>query len=121
MATCSWPPSQACSPIDQGELGPLLLPASPELGKVSLKQVICLLWGLQSQVNCIEQTLLEQTKVNQEVCTNAKNISQAVDVIKDGLAQLQLPWGPHTPEDQKPPAVKETPWAAPKAKSIGKA
>ncbi|KAF8751544.1 hypothetical protein RHS01_08513 [Rhizoctonia solani] len=29
--------------------------------------------------------------------------------------------GPHTPEDRKPPAVKETPRAAPKAKPIGKA
>ncbi|KAF8716633.1 hypothetical protein RHS02_09871, partial [Rhizoctonia solani] len=83
MATHSWLPSQACSPIDQGELGPLLLPASPELDKVSLKQ--------------------------------------AVNVVKDGLAQLQLPWGPHTPEEQKPPTVEETPWAAPKAKPIGKA
>ncbi|QRW27794.1 Retrotransposon-derived protein PEG10 [Rhizoctonia solani] len=121
MATCSRPPSQACSPVNQGQLEPLFLPASPELGKVSLKQVIRLLWGLQSQVDHIEQTLLEQNKINQEVCTNVKNISQAVNVVKDGLAQLQLPWGPHTPEDQKPPAVKEIPWAAPKAKPIGKA
>ncbi|GAB1526640.1 hypothetical protein RhiTH_009810 [Rhizoctonia solani] len=93
----------------------------PELGKVSLEQVICLLWGLQSQVNHIKRTLSEQNEINQEVCTNVKNISQAVNVVKDGLAQLQLPWGPHTPEDQKPPAVKETPRAAPKAKPIGKA
>ncbi|KAF8698587.1 Retrotransposon gag protein, partial [Rhizoctonia solani] len=121
MATCSRPPSQACSPVNQGQLEPLFPPASPELGKVSLKQVIRLLWGLQSQVDRIEQTLLEQNKINQEVCTNVKNISQAVNVVKDGLAQLQLPWGPHTPEDQKPPAVKEIPWAAPKAKPIGKA
>ncbi|KAF8749431.1 Retrotransposon gag protein [Rhizoctonia solani] len=92
MATCSRPPSQACSPVNQGQLEPLFPPASPELGKVSLKQVICLLWGLQSQVDRIEQTLLEQNKINQEVCTNIKNISQAVNVVKDGLAQLQLPW-----------------------------
>ncbi|KAF8750652.1 hypothetical protein RHS01_09080 [Rhizoctonia solani] len=44
-----------------------------------------------------------------------------VNVVKDGLAQLQLTWGPHTPEDQKPPTVEETPWAAPKAKPTGKA
>ncbi|QRW20011.1 Retrotransposon-derived protein PEG10 [Rhizoctonia solani] len=56
-----------------------------------------------------------------KVCTNVKNISQTVNVVKDGLAQLQLAWGPHTPEDQKPPAVEETPRAAPKAKPIGKA
>ncbi|GAB1526194.1 hypothetical protein RhiTH_009360 [Rhizoctonia solani] len=99
MATRSRPPSQARSPVDQGQLGPDFPPASPELGK---------------------RTLSEQTKINQEVHTNAKNISQAVNVIKDGLAQLQQSWGPHTPEDQKPPAVEETPWAAPKAKPIGK-
>ncbi|GAB1520575.1 hypothetical protein RhiTH_003654 [Rhizoctonia solani] len=56
-----------------------------------------------------------------KVCTNVKNISQTVNVVKDGLAQLQLAQGPHTPEDQKPPAVEETPRAAPKAKPIGKA
>ncbi|QRW26776.1 hypothetical protein RhiXN_01371 [Rhizoctonia solani] len=44
-----------------------------------------------------------------------------VNVIKDGLTQLQQSQGPHTPEDQKPPAVEETPQAAPKAKPIGKA
>ncbi|KAF8697750.1 hypothetical protein RHS03_07703, partial [Rhizoctonia solani] len=104
MATHSQPPSQACSPVDQGQLGPEFPPASPELGKVSLERVIRLLWGLQSQV-----------------CTNAKNISQTVDVIKDGLAQLQQLQGPHTPEDQKPPTVEETPRATPKAKPIGKA
>ncbi|QRW23148.1 Retrotransposon-derived protein PEG10 [Rhizoctonia solani] len=118
MATCSQPPSCAHSPINQGLLEPLLPPASPELGKVSLKKVIHLLWGLQAQVNCIEQTLLEQTKINQEVCTNIENILQTVDVVKDGLAQLA--WGPHTPEEQKPPTVKETPRAVPKVKPIGK-
>ncbi|QRW23611.1 Retrotransposable element Tf2 protein [Rhizoctonia solani] len=121
MATRSRPPSQARSPVDQGQLGPNFPPASPELGKVSLERVIHLLWGLQSQVDRIKRTLLEQNKINQEVCTNVENISQAVDVVKDGLAQLQLPRGPNTPEDQKPPAVEETPRAAPKAKPIGKA
>ncbi|QRW22889.1 Retrotransposable element Tf2 protein [Rhizoctonia solani] len=89
MATRSRPPSRARSPIDQGELGPFLPPASPELGKVSLERVIRLLWGLQSQVNRIERTLLEQAKVSQEVRTNVENILQTVDVVKDGLAQLQ--------------------------------
>ncbi|KAF8750485.1 hypothetical protein RHS01_09208 [Rhizoctonia solani] len=50
-----------------------------------------------------------------------ENISQAIDSVKDGLSQLQHTQGPLTPEDQKPPAVEETPWAAPKAKPIGKA
>ncbi|QRW26685.1 Retrotransposon-derived protein PEG10 [Rhizoctonia solani] len=121
MATRSWPPSQTCSPVDQGQLKPLFPPASPELGKVSLKRVIRLLWGLQAQVDRIEWTLLEQAKVSQEVWTNVENISQTVDTVKDGLAQLHHSRGPHTPEEQKPPAVKETPRAAPKAKPIVKA
>ncbi|GAB1527740.1 hypothetical protein RhiTH_010928 [Rhizoctonia solani] len=121
MATRSRPPSRARSPIDQGELGPFLPPASPELGKVSLKRVIRLLWGLQSQVDRIERTLLEQVEISREVRTNIENVSQAVDVVKDGLARLQLPRGPHTPKEQKPPAVEETPRAAPKAKPLGKA
>ncbi|KAF8751601.1 hypothetical protein RHS01_08304 [Rhizoctonia solani] len=104
MATRSRPPSRARSPVDQGQLEPLFPPASPELGEVSLERVIRLLWGLQAQV-----------------CTNVENISQAVDVVKDGLAQLQHTRGPHTPEDQKPPAVEETPRAAPKAEPLGKA
>ncbi|KAF8755940.1 Retrotransposon gag protein [Rhizoctonia solani] len=121
MATRSRPPSQARSPVNQGQLEPLFPPASPELGKVSLERVIRLLWGLQSQVDRIERTLLEQAKVSQEVQTNVENISQTVDTVKDGLAQLQHARGPHTPEEQKPPAVEETPRAAPKAKPIGKA
>ncbi|GAB1526629.1 hypothetical protein RhiTH_009798 [Rhizoctonia solani] len=121
MATRSQPPSQARSPVDQGELGPFLPPASPELGEVSLKRVIRLLWGLQSQIDRIKRTLSEQAEISQEVRTNVENISQTVNVVKDGLAQLQSARGPHTPEEQKPPAVKETPRAAPKAKPIGKA
>ncbi|KAF8729769.1 Retrotransposon gag protein, partial [Rhizoctonia solani] len=120
MATRSRPPSRARSPVDQGDMGSLLPPASPELGEVSLERVIRLLWGLQSQVDRIERTLSEQNKINQEVRTNVENISQAVDTVKDGLAQLQLARGPHTPEDRKPPAVEETPRAAPKVEPIGK-
>ncbi|GAB1522244.1 hypothetical protein RhiTH_005358 [Rhizoctonia solani] len=121
MVTCSWQPSQACSPVDPGQLEPSFPPASPELGKVTLEQVICLLWGLQSQVDCIKQALSEQAKVSQEVCTNIKNILQTVNTVKDGLAQLQHTQGPHTPEEQKTPAVEETPRAMPKAKPVGKA
>ncbi|KAF8760793.1 Retrotransposon gag protein [Rhizoctonia solani] len=89
MATRSRPPSQARSPVDQGQLEPLFPPASPELREVSLKRVIRLLWGLQAQVDHIERTLSEQDEINREVRTNVKNISQAVNVVKDGLAQLQ--------------------------------
>ncbi|KAF8753979.1 hypothetical protein RHS01_06513 [Rhizoctonia solani] len=103
------------------QLGPFLPPASPELGEVSLERVIRLLWGLQSQVDRIKRTLLEQAEVSREVRTNVENISQAVDTVKDGLAQLQQSRGPHTPEEQKPPAVEETPRAAPKAEPISKA
>ncbi|QRW26218.1 Retrotransposon-derived protein PEG10 [Rhizoctonia solani] len=121
MATRSRLPSQACSPVNQGQLEAFLLPTSPELGKVSLKQVINLLWGLQGQIDRIEQTLLEQTKISEEVQTNVENILQTVNTVKDGLAQLQLTQGPHIPEEQKPLAVEETPRAAPKAKPIGQA
>ncbi|GAB1528496.1 hypothetical protein RhiTH_011690 [Rhizoctonia solani] len=121
MATRSRPPSRARSPVNQGQLEPLFPPASPELGKVSLERVIRLLWGLQSQVDRIERTLLEQAKVSREVRTNVENILQTVDAVKDGLAQLQHAQGPHTPEEQKPPAIKETPRAAPKVEPIGKA
>ncbi|KAF8751516.1 hypothetical protein RHS01_08619 [Rhizoctonia solani] len=119
MATRSRPPSQARSPIDQGELGPFLPPASPELGKVSLERVIRLLWGLQSQVDRIERTLLEQTEVSREVQTNVENISQAVDVVKDGLAQLQSARGP-APAAQGPPPAPVTAPALPPAPSTVK-
>ncbi|KAF8761891.1 hypothetical protein RHS01_00317 [Rhizoctonia solani] len=49
------------------------------------------------------------------------SIRETVNVVKDGLAQLQSARGPHTPEERKPPAVEETPRAAPKAEPIGKA
>ncbi|KAF8754225.1 hypothetical protein RHS01_06321, partial [Rhizoctonia solani] len=113
MATRSRPPSRARSPVDQGELGPFLPPASPELGEVSLKWVIRLLWGLQSQVDRIERTLSEQAKVSREVRTNVKNISQTVDTVKDGLAQLQQSRGPHTPEEQNPLRSRKLPGPRP--------
>ncbi|KAF8756037.1 Retrotransposon gag protein [Rhizoctonia solani] len=114
MATRSRPPSQARSPIDQGELGPLLPPASPELGKVSLERVIRLLWGLQSQVDRIKRTLSEQAEVSREVRTNVENISQTVDVVKDGLAQLQHA-RVHIPQKNKnPPRSRKLPGLRPK-------
>ncbi|GAB1521089.1 hypothetical protein RhiTH_004180 [Rhizoctonia solani] len=114
MATHSQPPSQAHSPIDQGQLESLIPPASPELSNVSLEQVIRLLWGLQSQVDCIKQALLEQAKISQEVQTNVENISQTVNIVKDGLAQLQHTQGPHTPEEQKPLQLRKFPGPCPK-------
>ncbi|GAB1525965.1 hypothetical protein RhiTH_009131 [Rhizoctonia solani] len=112
MAPCSGPPLKPAPLSIKDSWNPdvdtLLLPASPvELGKISLERVICLLWGLQGQVNCLEQAITEQAK--------------AINTVKDGLAQLQHTQGPLIPEDQKPHAVEETPRAAPKAKPIGKA
>ncbi|KAF8751854.1 hypothetical protein RHS01_08605 [Rhizoctonia solani] len=57
---------------------------------------------------------LRTTEVSQEVRTNVKNISQAVNVVKDGLAQLQSARGPHTPEEQKPPRSRKLPGPRPK-------
>ncbi|KAF8750267.1 hypothetical protein RHS01_09459 [Rhizoctonia solani] len=53
-----------------------------------------------------------------ETRTNVKNISQTVNVVKDGLQSLQLQ-GPRTPEGPQPKAVEETPRPVPKAKPTG--
>ncbi|KAF8748060.1 hypothetical protein RHS01_11081 [Rhizoctonia solani] len=76
MATHSRPPSQARSPVDQGQLGPDFPQPPLSLAKSASNKL---------SASC---------GINQEVCTNAKNISQAVNVIKDGLAQLQQLWAP---------------------------
>ncbi|KAF8761545.1 Retrotransposon gag protein [Rhizoctonia solani] len=106
-------------PINQGELGPFLPPASPELGKVSLEQVIRLL-GAPIQVDRIERTLSEQAEVSQEVQTNVKNISQMVDVVKDGLAQLQSARGP-IPQKNKNPRGRGNSQGRAQSQPIGKA
>ncbi|KAF8758450.1 Retrotransposon gag protein [Rhizoctonia solani] len=98
MATRSQPPSQARSPIDQGELDPSFRQPPLSLAKY-----------LSSGSSAFLGAPIPK------VWTNVENISQAVDTVKDGLAQLQQSRGPHTPEEQKPPAVEETPRAAPKA------
>ncbi|GAB1524992.1 hypothetical protein RhiTH_008148 [Rhizoctonia solani] len=104
MATRSWPPSRAHSPIDQEELGPQLL-STPfvELGEVSLERVTRLLLGLLGQVENLKW-----------------KVEETVDTVKDGLRSLQL-HGPRTPEDQKPPVVEATPRPLPKANPIGTA
>ncbi|QRW18004.1 Retrotransposon gag protein [Rhizoctonia solani] len=88
-----------------------------EIGEVSLEQITCLLLGLLGQVKNLEQKLEEVKEVGIKTQTNVKNISQTVDVVKDGLKSLQL-HGPRTPET-KPPVVEATPRPLPKTKPIG--
>ncbi|KAF8748452.1 hypothetical protein RHS01_10831 [Rhizoctonia solani] len=93
------PPSRTRSPIDQGDLGPFLPSAAPvELGEVSLERVTRLLLGLLGQVERLKREVGEIKEAGIETRTNVENISQAVDVVKDGLRSLQS-HGPRTPED----------------------
>ncbi|QRW20382.1 hypothetical protein RhiXN_09357 [Rhizoctonia solani] len=118
MATRSRTSSQAQSPFDPRDLGPQLPTTTPiKLGEVSLKRVTRLLLGLLSQVKNIERKLKEVKETGIETQTNVKNISQTVNVVKDGLQSLQL-HGPRTPE-AKPPVVEATPRPLPKTKPIG--
>ncbi|KAF8759980.1 hypothetical protein RHS01_01361 [Rhizoctonia solani] len=119
MATRSRPPSQTRSPVNQGDLGPFLPPATPiKLGEVSLKRVTRLLLGLLGQVERLEQEVGEIKEAGIKTRTNVENISQAVNVVKDGLRSLQL-HGPRTPEDTKPPVVEATPRPLSKVDPIG--
>ncbi|KAF8702354.1 Retrotransposon-derived protein PEG10, partial [Rhizoctonia solani] len=119
MATRSRPPSQTCSPINQGDLGPFLPSATAvEIGEVSLERVTRLLLGLLGQVKRLEQEVAEVKEAGVETRTNVKNISQAVDVVKDGLRSLQL-HGPRTPEETKPLVVEATPRPLSKTNPIG--
>ncbi|GAB1520549.1 hypothetical protein RhiTH_003628 [Rhizoctonia solani] len=96
-------------PAHGWELGPHL-PAAPyvELGEVSLKRITSLLLGLLGQVEHLKRKVEEVQEAGVEARTNLENISQAVNVVKDGLRSLQL-HGPRTPEDTKPLAMEATP------------
>ncbi|QRW23043.1 Retrotransposable element Tf2 protein [Rhizoctonia solani] len=119
MATRSRTASQAQSPFDSGHLEPQLPPTSSiEYGEVSLERVTRLLLGLLGQVERLEREVAEIKEAGIETRTNVKNISQTVDVVKDGLKSLQLQ-GPRTPEGPQAKAVEETPRPLPKAKPIG--
>ncbi|GAB1527285.1 hypothetical protein RhiTH_010460 [Rhizoctonia solani] len=119
MATRSQPPSQTRSPINQGDMGPFLLSATPvKLGEVSLERVTCLLLGLLGQVKHLKQEVREIKEAGIETRTNIKNISQTVDVVKDGLRSLQLK-GPTTPKDTKPLVVEAMPRPLPKTNPAG--
>ncbi|QRW17571.1 Retrotransposon-derived protein PEG10 [Rhizoctonia solani] len=121
LATCSRPPSRACSPINPEELGPQL-PSTPfvELREVSLERVTHLLLGLLGQVENLKQKFEEVREAGVEAQINLENISQTVNTVKDGLRSLQL-HGPRTPEDQKPLVVEATPRPLPKANPTGTA
>ncbi|QRW22894.1 Retrotransposon gag protein [Rhizoctonia solani] len=119
MATCSQPPSQTRSPVNQGDLGPFFPTAPPiELGEVSLERITQLLLGLLGQVERLKREVGEIKEAGIKTRTNVKNISQAVDVVKDGLRSLQLK-GPTTPKETKPPIVEATPRPIPKADPAG--
>ncbi|KAF8754190.1 Retrotransposon gag protein [Rhizoctonia solani] len=81
-------------PYRSGRAGTLPSPASPELGEISLERVIRLLWG---------------SNPNREVRTNVENISQAVDTVKDGLAQLQQSRVPTPQKNKNPPQSRKLP------------
>ncbi|QRW23688.1 Retrotransposable element Tf2 protein [Rhizoctonia solani] len=101
------------------DLGPFLPSAAPvELGEVSLERVTRLLLGLLGQVKRLEREVGEIKEAGIKTRTNVENISQAVDVVKDGLRSLQL-HGPRTPEDTKPPVVEATPRPLSKVNPIG--
>ncbi|KAF8757142.1 Retrotransposon gag protein [Rhizoctonia solani] len=102
MATRSRLPSQARSPVNQGDMGPFLPPATPvELGEVSLKRITRLLLGLLGQVERLEWEIGEIKEAGIETRTNVKNISKLFDVVKDGLRSLQLKVPQH-PKIQAP-------------------
>ncbi|GAB1528358.1 hypothetical protein RhiTH_011552 [Rhizoctonia solani] len=118
MATCSRATSQAQSPFDQGYMEPQLPPAtSIKLSKVSLERITRLLLGLLGHVERLEQEIAKIKEAGIETQTNVENISQTVDVVKDGLRSLQL-HRPHTPKGPQPKAVEEMPRPLPKAKPI---
>ncbi|QRW17779.1 Retrotransposable element Tf2 protein [Rhizoctonia solani] len=119
MATRSRTASRAQSPFDQGYMEPALPPTtSVKYGKVSLEQVTRLLLGLVGQVKCLEQEIAKIKEAGIKTRTNVENISQTVNVVKDGLRSLQS-HGPCTPEGPQAKAVEETPRPLPKTKPIG--
>ncbi|KAF8749476.1 hypothetical protein RHS01_10040 [Rhizoctonia solani] len=119
MATRSRTASQAQSPFNQGYLEPALPPTtSVEYGEVSLEQVTQLLLGLLGQVEHLKREIAKIKEAGVETQTNVKNISQTVNVVKDGLKSLQL-HGPRTPKGPQAKAVEETPCPLPKAEPVG--
>ncbi|KAF8747279.1 hypothetical protein RHS01_11359 [Rhizoctonia solani] len=110
--------SSACpqSPLNQGELGPTLPAAADEstslepkvYGEISLGQAISLIMGLQNQVLRLKRELEETKEATKEAQDWMGAVNQALTCIEARGG------APHTPEDQKPPAVKATPRPLPK-------
>ncbi|KAF8761147.1 hypothetical protein RHS01_00324 [Rhizoctonia solani] len=111
MATHSWSSSCPLSPLDQGELGPTLPATAVEstslepkvYREISLSQAISLILGLQNQVLRLKQELKETKEATKEAQDWMGAVNQALTCIEARGG------APHTPEDQKPPAVKATP------------
>ncbi|KAF8736671.1 Retrotransposon gag protein, partial [Rhizoctonia solani] len=119
MATCSRATSQAQSLFNQGYMEPQLPPTtSIELDKVSLERITWLLLGLLGHIKRFKQEIAEIKEAGVETQTNVENISQTINVVKDGLRSLQLQ-GPRTPEGPQAKTMEETPRPLPKAKPIG--
>ncbi|KAF8751795.1 hypothetical protein RHS01_08401 [Rhizoctonia solani] len=109
------------NPLPYQSRGPGTLPSAShpcQTWEVSLERVTRLLLGLLGQVERLEREVGEIKEAGIKTRTNVENISQAVDVVKDGLRSLQ-PHGPRTPEDTKPPVVEATPRPLSKVDPIG--
>ncbi|QRW18556.1 Retrotransposable element Tf2 protein [Rhizoctonia solani] len=111
MATRSWSSACPLSPLNQGELEPTLPATAVEStslkpkvhGEISLGQAISLTLGLQNQVLHLERELKETKEA-------AKEAQDWMGAVNQALTCIEARGGaPHTPEDQKPPAVKATP------------
>ncbi|GAB1526609.1 hypothetical protein RhiTH_009778 [Rhizoctonia solani] len=76
------------------------------IGEATLKQVICLLWGVQGQLDHLEQKFGKQAEAIKETRSIVEGISQTIDGLEARVSQAPQP---STPEDWKPPAIKETP------------
>ncbi|KAF8751803.1 hypothetical protein RHS01_08353 [Rhizoctonia solani] len=63
----------------------LLPTTSVKLGKVSLKRVTRLLLGLLGHVKQLKREIAKIKEAGVETQTNVENISQTIDVVKDGL------------------------------------
>ncbi|QRW23576.1 Retrotransposon-derived protein PEG10 [Rhizoctonia solani] len=87
----------------------LALSLKPKVyGEISLGCAISLLLGLQNQVLRLERELEEQKEATKEA-------QDWMGAVNQALACVEARGGaPHTPEDQKPPAVEATPRPLPK-------
>ncbi|KAF8761145.1 Retrotransposon gag protein [Rhizoctonia solani] len=109
MATCSRPPSQARSPVNQGQLEPFLLPTSPELGKVSLKQVINLLWDSKAKLTALSRPSWNKPKLVK------RGPQTQPPILLQPLSLLVFPFRTGSSSPHGPPAIPAAPATAPQA------